>query len=179
MKSPSTSYIFRWYEPTTSETGNPASPRIGNTHPIQASLGVRMDLQPLERGVLQSRIEARDFEAGVCPGGLLGRPDAGPLDALFGEQRSRRLWTKRVGRCRTSCAEISHSGSSSSTSPGTAPTSSTGGQGPERSMARQSAAIHGRHVAGARACCRPSRRFPPSAHVSSGVRRDSRRVALQ
>jgi len=49
-------------------------------------LGVRMDLQPLERFVLKDRLQAREFEAGVCPVGLLGGPGAGPLDALFGEQ---------------------------------------------------------------------------------------------
>jgi ABC-type transport system substrate-binding protein len=50
-------------------------------------LGVRMELQPLERGVLQSRLKAREFEAAVCNSSIAGAL-GGRLRGFFGEQSS-------------------------------------------------------------------------------------------
>lgn len=50
------------------------------------SLGIHMEMQPLERATLQSRLKARAFEAAYCPQWILGAVESIPLQRFFGEQ---------------------------------------------------------------------------------------------
>ena len=49
-------------------------------------LGVHMEMQPLERGALASRVKAREFEAAFCPQLILGTVETVPLERFLGEQ---------------------------------------------------------------------------------------------